>query len=107
MVEGGQQSGLPFKPCRALRIAGKRIRQELHGYAPSELGVAGPIALAHAAGPSQRNNFIGPDLGTRGKRHFSPLQWNSAAIITAALPNVSCPNVFCPNMFRSGDPKTI
>src|SRR5690242_17597434 len=50
MVDGGQELGLAAEAREAGGVAGDRIRENLDRHVPPELGVAGAVDNAHAAG---------------------------------------------------------
>ena len=43
MVQAGEDLGFPLEPGQAIRIGGKRLRQDLQGDIAVELGISSPI----------------------------------------------------------------
>ena len=66
VVERGEHLRLPLEPSEAIRIIGKRLRQDFEGHITVEIGVSGPIHLAHAAFADPGGDGVRAKCGTRG-----------------------------------------
>jgi len=69
MAQSGDGPGFLLEPAEALRIGGKRRREDLDCDIPAQAGVAGSIHFTHAAGADQGNDFIGPEFRARRQSH--------------------------------------
>ena len=69
VVERCQQLRLAPEAGQPIRIGGKRTWQDLQGDVAIELGVAGPIHLAHTAGAKDADDLVGPHEGANREGH--------------------------------------
>ena len=69
MVERGEHLRFPTKSSQPVRIADDSSGQNLQRDIAIELGVAGAIHLAHAAGADETNDFVGTESSAGGRCH--------------------------------------
>ena len=69
MIERGEHARFTLETGEALAVSGKGIGQRLDGDLAAETRVAGPVDLAHSAGPKQRVDFVGAEAGPPGQAH--------------------------------------
>ena len=69
MAQSGDGPGFLLEPAEALRIGGKRRREDLDCDIAAQAGVAGSIHFTHAAGADQGNDFIGAEFRARRQSH--------------------------------------
>ena len=79
MVQRGEDSGFSLKPGQAFRIIGEDVGEDFEGHVPAELGVPGPIHLAHAAAANEGSNLVDAKPGARAEGHVG--YDNGAAIL--------------------------
>ena len=60
---------LALEPRERRRILGKALGQDLDGDIAIQLGVAGAVDLAHAAGAELADDFVGAETRAWGKGH--------------------------------------
>src|SRR5262249_9814171 len=58
VAQGGQQLRLALEPAETLRVGREGAREDLDRHVTAELGVAGPVHLAHAAGAERRDDLV-------------------------------------------------
>ena len=58
VVEGREELSFALKLRDALRVVAKRLRQDFDRDLTTQLGVAGPIDFAHAAGADRGGNLV-------------------------------------------------
>src|ERR1700694_5614477 len=82
MVERGQDLGFALEAGHALGVAGKRLGQNLQRNIALQLGVAGAVHLAHAAGTDGREDLVRAKSRTHCQRH----DWNDLSAKSASAP---------------------
>ena len=63
MVQRGEDFGFTFKPGKAIRILRERLGQHLERDIPVELGIRGPIDLAHPAFADEGSDVVMAESG--------------------------------------------
>jgi hypothetical protein len=71
MIERRQHLGFALEACQTVRVLGERFGQDLDGYFSVELGVLGPIHLAHTARADGREDLVGAELRSNSHAHGS------------------------------------
>ena len=61
MVQRGQDFRLALKAREPLGISRHRLRKDLDGHLPLEVGVRRPVHLPHAADAKLAGNLVGTD----------------------------------------------
>jgi hypothetical protein len=69
VVEGGEELGLPLEPGEPLGVASDLGRENLDRHLPAELGVGGPVDLAHSSGPERLADRVGAEAVARCQSH--------------------------------------
>ena len=69
VVQRGEDAGLPFEAGQPIRVGGERRGQHLQCDVAVEPRVAGPVHLAHAAGPERAGDVVGADPCPGRQRH--------------------------------------
>ena len=70
----GEHFRFSLKPREPLGVGGDRVTQNLDGDRPLEVGVLGPIDLAHTARAELAGDFIGTETGAGGQSNGKRLQ---------------------------------
>ena len=74
VVQGRQRLGFPVEASQAVSVCRYRFRQHLDGHVPREVGINGPIHLAHAARANLFGNLVGTKPAAWRQRHPGSLQ---------------------------------
>ncbi len=69
MVERGQDFGFALETGQPLGVVHEGVGQDLQGDIAVQLGVAGLIDFAHAAGANGGDDFIDAERGAGFERH--------------------------------------
>ena len=72
VVERGQNLGLALEAGQPVLIGCHGGRQDLQGHLTLQLGVAGPIDLAHTARAEMADDLVGSEAGAGSQRHAAP-----------------------------------
>jgi hypothetical protein len=73
VIQRRQGSRLALEAHQAIRVAGKRFRQDLERHLAPEFGVAGAIHLAHAAFAQLGEDVVRAETGAGGEGHAGAL----------------------------------
>ena len=71
MVEGGENLGFAAEPSHSVGIGGELVGKDFQRDVPAQLGVPGPVDLAHAAGADGGDNLIVANTSAEVQRHQS------------------------------------
>jgi hypothetical protein len=69
VAQGGDGAGFDLEALAARRIGRDFRRQDLQGDVAVQPRIAGPIDLAHAAGPKCGEHFVGTEPRAGGQGH--------------------------------------
>ncbi len=69
MIQRSDRPRFLLETPQAFRISGKGSGQDLDRDLATEASVARAIHLSHATSTESGKNFVGPEFGSRGKRH--------------------------------------
>jgi hypothetical protein len=62
-LERGEDFGFPLKTHKPIAVRSQRGRQDLDGDLPLQLGIGGPVHLAHAAFADLCGDFVDAETG--------------------------------------------
>ena len=74
VVQGRGRLGFRVKAGKAVRVCSHRFREHLDRNVPREVGINGPIHLAHSARANLRRNLVGTKPAAWRQRHSGGLQ---------------------------------
>ena len=81
VVEARQHLRFPLEPGEAIRVSGEGVGEDLQRDIAAELGVGGPIDLAHPAFADEGGDLVRAQCGSRLEGHLVD---NRAALVDRA-----------------------
>ena len=71
MVERREKLGFPLEPRQPLGVLRDRLGEDFDREVPVQLGIPGPVDLAHPSRSERRQDFVGTELRSGSERHLA------------------------------------